>query len=83
VEPDEADVTLKIPKLIVKRGMDYRQLFTLTAVVEKPGDETLKVQMVPEKGLNAPLETVKIDPMFVKLVQQPVPQETGHPGKKP
>jgi YbbR domain-containing protein len=83
VEPDEADVTLKIPKLILKRGTDYRHLFTLTAVVEKPGDDTLRVHVVPEKGLNVPLETVKIDPMFVKLDEKSAPQKTEATGKKP
>jgi YbbR domain-containing protein len=82
-DPDEAKVTLKIPKLVLKKDMDYRSLFTLTAVAEEPGDEDLKVQVVPAKDLNAPLETVKIDPEFVKLVGKKAPGKAEAPAKKP
>lgn len=83
VEPDQADVTLKIPKLILKKNTEYRSLFTLTAVAEKPGSDNLQVQVVPKKDLGAPLETVKIDPMFVKLAVKPVVNTTKNQEKKP
>jgi len=83
VDPYEVKVTLKIPKLDLKRHEDYRKLFTLTAVAQKPGDEILKVQVVPDKDLEGPLETVKIEPEFVKLVQKPEAKKAQEQTKKP
>ncbi len=83
VEPSEVKVTLKIPKLIIKKDTDYRQLFSVTADAVKPGDADMKVRIVPSAALNVPLETVKIDPDSVTLVTQPAAGKPEPQGKKP
>jgi len=83
VTPEDVKVTLKIPKILVKRDMDYKSLFTVTAT-GKPEDAGLKVQVVPVSDLAAPLEIVKIDPEFVSLVKKlPVPKKPETQEKKP
>jgi YbbR domain-containing protein len=74
VTPDDVKVTLRIPKLILKKDLDYKSLFSLTAVA-KPGEENMKVQLVPAGDLNAPLEVVKIEPEYVTMVKKPAPKK--------
>jgi hypothetical protein len=74
VTPDDVKVTLRIPKLILKKDLDYKSLFSLTAVA-KPGEENMKVQVVPAGDLNAPLEVVKIEPEYVTMVKKPAPKK--------
>ncbi len=72
VAPSKVTVTMKIPKMIIKKNMDFGQLFSITAVAEK-GIEKLKVQVIPSSDLTVPLEIVSIDPGYVSLVRQPDP----------
>ncbi len=74
VEPAKVEVTLKIPKMIIKKKMDFKRLFTVTAVAENGSDE-LKVQVIPSGELTVPLEIVSIEPEKVKLVIPPVEKE--------
>lgn len=82
VEPSEVKVTLRIPKLIIKKDMDYRSLFSVTASPVNPEDENLKVRVVPSANVNVPLETVKIEPEFVTLVDKLEIKKTTTKGKK-
>ncbi len=70
VEPAKVEVTLNIPKMIIKKKMDYSSLFTVTAVQEN-GNEGLKVQVIPSSELTVPLEIVSIVPDRVELVNPP------------
>ena len=70
VEPTKVEVTLNIPKIIIKKKMDYSSLFTVTAVPED-GNENLKVQVIPSSELTVPLEIVSIVPDRVKLIIPP------------
>lgn len=74
VVPDRVDVTMKIPKLIYKKGMDLTRLFTVTAVQEE-GSEKLKVQVIPSSELTVPLEIVSIIPDTVTLKEDPAPTD--------
>lgn len=73
VAPNDVKVTLRIPKVIIKKDLEVKSLFTLTAVA-KPGEENMKVQVVPAADLTVPLEVVKIEPESVTLVKKPVPK---------
>ncbi len=67
VDPAKVEVTLNIPKMIIKKKMDFSSLFTVTAV-QANGNENLKVQVIPSSELTVPLEIVSIVPDRVKLV---------------
>ena len=83
VDPGEVKVTLKIPKLAMKKDTDYRSLFSVTAVAANPGDGNLKVKVVPKADLGMPLETVKVEPEFVTLVKRSAaPKAEGSEKKK-
>ncbi len=73
VEPARVTVTMKIPKMIIKKKMDFGGLFTITAVAEE-GTEALRVQVIPTDELTVPLEIVSIDPDYVRLVKPPEPE---------
>jgi hypothetical protein len=75
VTPSEVKVTLMIPKAIIKKDLDYKSLFTVTAVA-KPGEDNLKVQVVPAADLAVPLEVVRIEPEFVSLVKKPASKKS-------
>ncbi len=70
VTPAEVTVTLKIPKLIYRRNMDFSSLFSVTAVPPEEGKVTdkLRVQATPMSELIVPLEIVSIKPEFVTPV---------------
>jgi YbbR domain-containing protein len=82
VTPDEVKVTLKLPKANLKKDMDYKSLFSVTAV-GKNGEEEMKVQVIPVNGLTVPLEVVRIDPEFVTLVKKPASKKPESQDKKP
>jgi hypothetical protein len=73
VAPNDVKVTLRIPKVIIKKDLEVKSLFTVTAVA-KPGEENMKVQVVPAADLTVPIEVVKIEPEFVTMVKKPVPK---------
>lgn len=74
VEPARVTVTMRIPKMIIKKKMDFGRLFTITAI---PDEESgaLKVQVIPSDELTVPLEIVNINPAYVQLVNPPKPAE--------
>ncbi|MDR3631264.1 MAG: CdaR family protein [Desulfocapsaceae bacterium] len=80
VVPDEVKVTLKIPKLHMKKDMDYKSLFTVSAV-GKPGEDGLKVQVTPTDPAMS-VEVVKVEPGSVSLVKKPAPKKP-EPEKRP
>jgi len=77
VTPPTVTVSLKIPKLIIKKDMDYRELFSVTAVNDgaKAGYDRLKVQVIPASDLTVPLEIVSIEPEYVTLAKPPPPKK--------
>jgi hypothetical protein len=74
VTPSEVKVTLKIPKTIIKKDLDYKSLFTVTAVAQ-PGEDNMKVQVVPAADSAVQLEVVQVEPEFVNLVKKPAPKK--------
>ena len=82
VHPEEVKVTLKIPKIMLKRDVDVKSLFSVTASGVS-GSEEMKVQVVPSKDLTAPLEILKVDPGIVTLVKKPAPKKSEVSEKKP
>ncbi len=70
VKPAKVEVSLRIPKMIIKKKMDFGSLFTVTAVSEE-GRDDLKVQVIPSSELTVPLEIVSIVPERVKLANPP------------
>lgn len=77
VIPDKVSVTMKIPKIISKKKMDYKSLFSVTAVEEGEDSEVsmLKVQIIPGNDLAAPLEVVEIAPQYVQRIEEDVEEE--------
>jgi YbbR domain-containing protein len=82
VTPEDVKVTLRIPKLLLKKEIEYKNLLTVTAV-GKPGEDSLKVQVTQAADVGAPLEIVKVDPEFVTLVKKPAPKKPELQEKKP
>ena len=82
VDPAEVKVTLKIPKIITKKDIDLRSLFSVTAVPVSPGSDNMTVRVIPSADLEAPLEIVKVEPDTVMLVKKPAASNPGQPGKK-
>ncbi len=74
VTPAKVTVTMKIPKVIIKKKMDFGSLFTVTGV-EEGDDGKLKVQIIPGSDVTVPLEVVTIEPQYVQLVKQPEEEE--------
>lgn len=73
VKPANVTVTMKIPKMIIKKKMDFSSLFTITAIATE-GEGRLKVQVIPSSELTVPLEIVSIVPEYVNLVKTPEPE---------
>ncbi len=82
VEPSKVQVTLKIPKLMLKKDTDIRKLFSVTAVAVAPEDKQMKVQVVLPKKQSVPFQVVKIEPEFVHLVSTPSAPKTDNHDKK-
>ncbi len=82
VVPEEVKVTLKIPRMLLKRDVDMKGLLSVTAAAI-PGSEDMKVLVVPAKDVTAPLEILKIDPEFVSPAKKPAPKKPETPEKKP
>jgi YbbR domain-containing protein len=72
VTPPSVTVTLKIPKLIYRKNMDFSSLFSVTAVPLEEGEvaEKLRVQVTPMSELIVPLEIVSIKPEFVTPITE-------------
>ncbi len=74
VTPSKVKVTMRIPKIIIKKKMDFASLFTVTGV-EEDESGTLRVQIIPSSDLTVPLEVVEIEPQYVQLVKMPEAKE--------
>lgn len=70
VRPAAVAVTLKIPKMIIKKGMNFKDLISVTAVDDKTADAPyrMKVQVEPSDDLTVPLEIIAIEPQYVTRV---------------
>jgi hypothetical protein len=75
VVPEKVSVTMKIPKMIIKKKMDFTSLFSVTAVEEEGDDGEMKVQIIPGKDLTVPLEVVEIEPPYVQRVQESIEED--------
>lgn len=82
VDPDAVSVTLKIPKMIIKKNMKFSDLITVTAVKEEKF-EKLKVQVIPSGNLTVPLEILLIEPAYVSLVPKETAEEKSAEDEKP
>ena len=85
VTPKTVAVTVKIPKMIITKDMDFSSLVTATAV-RPAGEEDrrrLQVQVFPAPGLTVPLEIVAIEPAYVTLVGEPPWPEEVEKEKQP
>ena len=75
INPKTASVTVKIPTIIHRKGMDYRSLFSIAAIpIEdetEPG-ERLQLMVIPAEDLIVPLEIVVLEPQFVNATRLPV-----------
>ncbi len=71
VIPAKISVTMNIPKLLIKKKVNIRDLFEVTAV-DEDGSGNLKVQIIPGAELAVPLEVIKIEPTSVQLVQKEI-----------
>lgn len=73
VKPKTVSVTVKIPKMIITKNMDFSSLFRVTAVraADEEDRRRLKVQVIPAPELTVPLEIVAIEPAYVTLEGEP------------
>ncbi len=72
VEPEVVKVTANIPKLLLKKRMNLRKLFMVTAI-QQQGAENLKVEVIPRPDVEYPVEIVSIIPSTVRLVEEKIP----------
>ena len=82
VTPEEVNVTVKIPRVIIKKDMDYKTLFSVTALSPLENGE-MKVKVTVASDVKVPLEVVKIEPETVTLVKKPAPKKPDAQEKKP
>ena len=82
VVPEAVKVTLKIPRMMLKKEVDLKGLFSVTAA-GVPGSEEMKVQVIPSKDLTVPLEVLRIDPEFVSPAKKSAPKKPETQEKKP
>ena len=70
VTPAQVEVVVKIPVVLLKKGLDLRSLFTIVA---KPmaDEETLQLELAPRQDVQVPLDVVSIQPPTVVLVKEP------------
>lgn len=80
VAPEQVDVILKVPVLLLQEEKDLARLFSVGVAEEASGD-FLKVNVIPNPNNSLPLEVVSIIPSAVKLVRpepvtpEPAPEE--------
>lgn len=72
VTPTSVTVTLKIPKLIYRKNMDFNTLFSVTALPPEEGEveKKMRLQVTPMSELIVPLEIVSIMPEFVTPIKE-------------
>ena len=70
VSPAKVDVVLKIPVMLIKKGVNLRGLFTVVGKA-LADEETLQLEIVPHQDVQVPLEVVSILPQTVTLVKDP------------
>ncbi|MEE4243531.1 MAG: CdaR family protein [Desulfopila sp.] len=85
VKPPVVSVTLKIPKMIIKKNMDFSSLFTVTAVSANDEEDRrrLKVQVVPAPSLTVPLEILSLEPEYVSLAAEPLAPKNAESDSQP
>ncbi len=64
VQPIKVKVTANIPKLLLRDNVDPKSLLTVIAMKED-GDGDLKVQVLPQAGVELPIEILSIIPATV------------------
>ena len=69
LSPESADVVLKIPVNLIKKGVEPRSLFSLSGELLYD-NETVKLQVVSKEDTPQPLEVVSIFPPTVKLEKE-------------
>lgn len=76
VTPATVSIDVVLPKTLIRKKVDLRSLFQVTAIDEKK-DGQMQVKVVPKKKFDHPIRILQIDPQVVTLIEevvQPVPE---------
>ncbi len=68
VQPDHVRVTLNIPQLLLGKNVDPKALISVTALRVDSSD-TLQVKVIPQEGIELPIEVLSIIPSVVTLIE--------------
>ncbi|BCL61019.1 hypothetical protein DGMP_17120 [Desulfomarina profundi] len=69
VVPEVVKVTANIPRLLLKKKVNLKKLFMVTAI-QQQGVESLKVEVIPRPDVEYPVEIVSIIPSTVHFVKE-------------
>ncbi|WP_457577611.1 CdaR family protein [Desulfomarina sp.] len=72
VVPEVVKVTANIPRLLLKKKVNLRKLFMVTAI-QQQDTENLKVEVIPRPDVEYPVEIVSIIPSTVRLAVEKMP----------
>jgi len=67
IQPDWVTVVANIPKLLLDKKIDLKNLISAVAV-KKDGEANLKVKIIPRADLEMPIEIVSLVPDTVRIV---------------
>ena len=67
IQPDRVSVVANVPKLLLDKKIDLKNLFSAVAV-KKDGEANLKVKIIPRADLEMPIEIVSLVPDTVRIV---------------
>lgn len=68
VRPDRVKVVANVPKLLLEKKVDLKNLITAVAV-KNDGEANLKVKIIPRADLEIPIEIVSLVPETVQIVE--------------
>lgn len=81
VSPATVTVTVALPKPLLRKKVDLRSLFKVTALDEKKNGQ-MKVQVTPAKSFEYPIRVLRVEPPVVTLIEEASavqPQKTSAP----
>ncbi len=67
IQPDQVKIVANVPKLLLDKKVDLKGLLSAVAI-KKEGEANLKVKIVPNAGLDMPIEIVSLVPDTVRVV---------------
>ncbi len=77
VSPATVSITVALPKTLIRKKVDLKSLFKVTAI-DKKNDGQMHVKVIPNKESNkTPIRILRIEPQVVTLIEEVVVPVSG------